>query len=193
MNCRNASLHDEEGTRKKMRRKMAEFSRRLDVLLLQRQSYHAALDAAENSEESKFAANSKLLRALRKEIWDARNRPPRNDPNRKELKKLAGRIDSALAGVEIQRQADISKAKEYELRADLSAAKTNRARSRAARQLAQQNRDRDLASKQRKAAMPEHEIARRKKQIYKAKKMQRVFNKLCKTAQISLACVAMRI
>ena len=90
--------------------------------------------------------------------------------------------------MEIQRQADISEAREYELCADLSAAKTNRTRSRAARELAQHNRDRDLVSRNRKATTPEHEIARRKKQIYKAKKVQRVFNKLCKTAQIS-ACM----
>src|SRR6266498_4072894 len=124
---------------KRCEEQMAEFLRLLDKLLLQRKSYQAALNAAENSEENKFAANSKLLRALRKEIWDARNRLPPHDANRKELKKLTGRIDSALAGAEIQRQADISEAKEYELRADLSAAKTKRTRSRAAWHLTQQN------------------------------------------------------
>jgi hypothetical protein len=172
---------------KRSEEKMAEFLRRLDDLLLQRKSYQAALNGAENSDESKFAANSELLRALRKEIWDARNRPS-NRANRKELKKLAGWIDSALAGVEIQRQADISKTKEYELHADLSAAKTNRIRSRAARPLAQQQRDGDLVKKHRQAATPNHATATRKKQIYKAKKTQRVFNKLCKAVQIS-ACV----
>jgi hypothetical protein len=173
---------------KRSEEQMAEFLRLLDELLLQRKSCHVALSAAENSEESKFAANSKLLRALRKEIWDARNGLPPHDANRKQLKKLTGRIDNALAGVEIQRQADISKAKEYELHGDSSVAKTNRTRSRAALHLSQQNRDRDLVGKHRKAMTPEHEIARRKKQIYKAKKVQRVFNKVCKTAQIS-ACM----
>jgi hypothetical protein len=167
---------------KRCEEQMAEFLRLLDELLLQRKSYQSALNAAENSEESKFAANSKLLRALRKEIWDARNRLPPHDANRKELKKLTGRIDSALAGAEIQLQADISEAKERELHIDFAAAKTNRERRRLGRLIAQQNRDRGVVSKHRTTATPEYEIARRKKQGYKTKKVRRVYNKICKTA-----------
>jgi len=173
---------------------MAEFLRRFDELLLQCQSYQAALNAAENAEESEFAAkfieiNSKSFPALRKEIWDARNGLSISDANRRELEKLTRRIDSALAGIETQRQADVSEAKERELHIDFAAAKTNRERRRLGRLIAQQNRDRGLVSKHRTAATPEHEIARRKKQGYKTKKVRRVYNKICKTAKIS-PCVS---
>jgi hypothetical protein len=173
---------------------MSEFSRRLDELLLQRQSYQASLNAAENAEASPFAErfiemNSKFLPELRKEIWDARNRTPMGKRCvRKVLLKLAKRIDATVNGVESRRKADLSEAREYELHADLSAAKTNHGRRRAGRQIAQQNRDRDLLKKHQKAALPGYEIAARKKQIYNAKKAGRVFSKLCKTAQFS-ACV----
>jgi len=172
----------------------AALARRVDELSELQEAYQLQVgDAGHESHQNGTAAkliklNSEELPALRGHIWDVRNRTPLTErATRKTLFKLAKRIDAALNGIERQRTADLSKMKGHELRVGHAAAKTNRARRLAGRKISQQNRDRDLVNKHRKAATPEHEIARRKKQIYKAKKVQRVVNKLCKTAQIS-AC-----
>jgi hypothetical protein len=162
--------------------KMAELLGRLDELLLERQRYQAALNAAENAEESEFAAkfieiNSKLLPALRKEIWDARNLPANSNQTRMRFEQLARKIDSVVNGVETQRVANISMAREQQLQTELSAAKTNSERRNIGRQLAQVRRDRQLAGKHQRAAISRRQIAIRKKQIYSAKKTSRILRK----------------
>jgi hypothetical protein len=164
----------------------AALSRRIDELLELQRAYQLGVGDS-GPEAGQTGLVAKLI-DLRDHIWNVRNRTPLSARStRKVLFKLAKRIDAALNGVERQRAADISEAKEHDLRTDLFAAKTNRERRRLGQLIAQQHRDRELVSKHRMAATPEHEIARRRKQIYKGKKASRVFNKLRKTVQIS-AC-----
>jgi hypothetical protein len=173
----------------------AALSRCIDDLLELQKAYQ--MDVGDSRDERHQSVRvAKLIKltsvdlpALREHIWNLRNRtPPRARSARKLLLKLAQRIDAAMNGVGIEREADPSAAREEELHAEFSAAKTNRGRRRAGRLIAEQNRDRELVMKQRKAATHEHAIASRKKEIYQAKKVQRIYNKLCKAAQIS-ACV----
>jgi hypothetical protein len=172
----------------------AALSRRIDELLKLRIAHQGFDDTShepgrKQAEAELTKINSEDLPALRGHVWNVRSRTPLIErATRQELFKLAKRIDAALNGIERQRTADLSKIKEHESRVGLATAKTNRGRAHAAKRLLQQKRDGDLAEKHRKATTPEHELARRKKQIYKAKKVQRVYNKLCKTAQIS-ACM----